>query len=168
LSVAASSFASSSASDRVAEPCSEECGISSILAHMSMYSIEFVATAWVATNLPSNVAGLLPGASSGSRMVESSLECGPKPRTRQDVSMRARESVLYELPCALRGLDAGVELHDLALGQVIPVPIPPLPGGEEPTDLGKREAGLLAEANQRDPLLARRRKVPPPAGTLGG
>jgi hypothetical protein len=66
--------------------------------------------------LTSNAAGLPRDACSGLGSVEASLEGRPEPGTGKDVSVRAFESVLDELPCSLRIRDASVELSDLALG----------------------------------------------------
>ncbi len=82
--------------------------------------------------------------------------------------MGAFERVRDQLLRSLGVRDASVELCDLALGQAIPVPASPAPGGEQPTDLCEREPGVLAEANQRDALCARGRVVPSLANTLGG
>ena len=68
--------------------------------------------------------------------------------------MRASEGVLDQPLCALRVRDARVELGDLELGQPSPVSTAAAPGGEQPTDLGEREPGVPAEADQRDAFRA--------------
>jgi hypothetical protein len=62
--------------------------------------------------------------------------------------------MLDQLLRSLRVRDAGVELCDLPLGQMTPGSTSAAPGGEQPTDLCKREAGVLAEANKGDALRA--------------
>lgn len=64
--------------------------------------------------------------------------------------------------------DARGELRDLALSQMGPVLTAAAPGSEDITDLREREAGVLAEANQRDAFRGRLRVVPSLADTLGG
>jgi hypothetical protein len=100
--------------------------------------------------------------------LELSLECRAETGTGGEIAMRAFESVLDELLCSLRVLDASVELRDLALGQTTPASTSPAPGGEQPTDLREGEPGILAEANERDPLRARRRVVPSPPARWAG
>src|SRR5918997_666147 len=100
--------------------------------------------------------------------LELGLDCGAEVGAGEEVAVGAFERMIDERlrPPGVR--DAGVELRGLSLGQATPVPVPPAPGGEQPTDLREREPGFLAEANQRDALRARRLVVPPPSGTPGG
>ena len=100
--------------------------------------------------------------------LELSLERGPETGAGEEIAVWAFESVVDELLCSLRVRDASVELRDLALGQLTPASTSLAPGGEHPADFREGEAGVLVEANECDPLGARRRVVPSSAGTLGG
>jgi hypothetical protein len=99
---------------------------------------------------------------------ELSLECGAETGAGEEIAVWALESVLDQLLRLLCVGDASVEFRDLALGQVTPASASLTPGGEHAADLREGEAGVLVEANERDPLGARRRVVPSSAGTLGG
>jgi hypothetical protein len=96
-----------------------------------------------------------------------SLERGTEVRAGEEITMRAFERVCDQLLRPLSVRDASVELSDLALGQAPPVLASPAHACEQPTDLGERKSGVLAEANQRDTLRARGRVAPSLASTLG-
>jgi hypothetical protein len=66
---------------------------------------------------------------------------------------------------ALGRVNACIELSDLPLGHLTQAAMPLVPSGEQLCDLSQREAGILIEADQRDPLCARCLVVPFPAGT---
>ena len=100
--------------------------------------------------------------------LELGLECVPETGAGEEIAVWALESVLDQRLRLLRVGDASVELRDLALGQVTPASTSLAAGGEHAADLREREAGVLVEVDQCDPLCARRRVVPFPAGTLGG
>ena len=82
--------------------------------------------------------------------------------------MGALERVLDQVLGSLRLRDASVELRDLPLGQSIEASMVPAAAGEQPADLPESEPCALEQADQRDPIRARRRVVPTPAGTLCG
>ena len=92
---------------------------------------------------------------------------GAEVRTCEEVAVLTIEGVLDKLSGALGIRDAGVQLGDLEPGQPSPTSTSTAHDGEQPTDLGEGEAGVLTEANERDPLCARLRVVPSLAGTRG-
>jgi hypothetical protein len=87
--------------------------------------------------------------------------------TCEEVAVLTIERVLDKLPGALGICDASVQLGDLELGQLSPTLTSTAHDGDQPTDLGEGEAGVLTETNERDPLYARLRVVPSLSGTRG-
>ena len=101
------------------------------------------------------------------RTLEVSLDGGAESGAREEIPIGACKRVRDQRLRSLGVRDANVELCDLVLGQATPGPASPAPAGEQPTDLLKREPGVLAEPNQRDALCGRRRVVPSLTSTLG-
>src|SRR5215207_2372875 len=84
------------------------------------------------------------------RALEMSNEGRSESGTGEEIVVRAFECVLDQVLRSLRVDDPSVELHDLGLGQLTPGSTSAARGPEQPTDLRKREAGVLVEADERD------------------
>jgi hypothetical protein len=107
----------------------------------------------------------LPALATGA--LEASRQGRAELRTGVEIAVWTFESVLDQPLCSLCVHDASVKLRNLALGQMDPVSTSPAPGGQQPTDLPERKAGVLAEANESDTRCARLRVPPSLADPFG-
>ena len=98
---------------------------------------------------------------------ELALERGAEVRAGEEVAMLALEGVLDQCLGSLGVRDPGIQLGDLALGQVVPGRAPPARRCEQGADLREGEPRVLVKANERDPLYADRRVLPSVAEAVG-